>query len=337
MQKTYETERLIIRQWEKKDYKDLYEYASLDEVTKFLCWSTYKDEQAAIDRINFLLEEYQKESIENDFAIELKSENKVIGSIGFMHYSTKNEGSIELGFVLNPNYQGHGYMTEALVGAFKYIKKQNLAKRIVCTHDTLNVKSGNVMKRAGMTFEGTRRKAGSNNFHSRHDLDVYSILYEEIDLEDKPRNIKPNKVVIYTDGACSGNPGTGGWGAVLFHGETMKEISGYSDNTTNNQMELTAAIMALDKLKVPCDVELYSDSAYLVNAFNEGWINSWQLNGFRNANKKPVANIDLWQKLIEFNNTHKITWIKVKGHSDNIYNNRCDELATGEIAKHQNI
>ena len=332
MQKIYETERLIIRQWEKKDYKNLYEYASLDEVTKFLSWPTYKDVQAAIDRINFLLEEYQKESIENDFAIELKSENKVIGSIGFMHYSTKNEGSIELGFVLNPNYQGHGYMTEALVGAFKYIKKQNIAKRITALHDTLNEKSGNVMKRAGMKFEGVLRKAGSNNFHSRHDLSIYSILDEEIDLDDKPNN----NVIIYTDGACSGNPGVGGWGAVLFHGNNKKEISGFEENTTNNRMELTAAIMALDKLKVPCTVELYSDSAYLVNAFNEGWITSWQLNGFKNASKKPVANVELWEKLIEFNNIHKIKWIKVKGHADNEFNNRCDQLATGEISKHQN-
>ena len=149
-------------------------------------------------------------------------------------------------------------------------------------------------------------------------------------------NKKTNKVTIYTDGACSGNPGIGGWGAVLFHGNTKKEISGYEENTTNNRMELTAAIMALEKLKMPCEIDLYSDSAYLINAFNEGWIISWQMNGFKNANKKPVANVELWEKLIEFNNTHKITWIKVKGHADNVYNNRCDELATGEIAKHQN-
>lgn len=144
------------------------------------------------------------------------------------------------------------------------------------------------------------------------------------------------KVTIYTDGACSGNPGIGGWGAVLFYKDAMKEISGFAENTTNNQMELTAAIMALDKLKEPCEVDLYSDSAYLINAFNEGWITNWQLNGFRNASKKPVANVELWEKLITFNNTHKITWIKVKGHADNKYNNRCDELATGEIAKRQN-
>ena len=143
------------------------------------------------------------------------------------------------------------------------------------------------------------------------------------------------KITIYTDGACSGNPGAGGWGAILFYKDTKKEISGYNENTTNNQMELTAAIMALDKLKEPCEIDLYSDSAYLINAFNEDWITKWQLNGFRNANKKPVQNIEMWQKLIEFNNTHKINWIKVKGHADNEFNNRCDQLATGEIAKNQ--
>ncbi len=141
------------------------------------------------------------------------------------------------------------------------------------------------------------------------------------------------KITIYTDGACSGNPGAGGWGAILYYNNIKKEISGFEQNTTNNKMELTAAIMALNKLKEPCEVELYSDSAYLINAFNEGWLTSWQMNGFRNANKKPVQNIELWQKLIELNNTHKITWIKVKGHADNEYNNRCDQLATGEIAK----
>ena len=331
----YETESLIIRHWEEKDYKDLFEYASLDEVTKFLSFPTYKDIQTAVDRINCLLEEYSNEKIENDYAIELKRENKVIGSIGFMDYKQKNEGSLEIGYVLNSKYQGFGYMTEALIGAFKYIKRNSIAKRIIAKHDTLNERSGNVMKRAGMTFEGILRKAGTNNFHSRCDLATYSILYEEIDLEDTPKETKPQKVVIYTDGACSGNPGAGGWGAILFYKDTKKEISGYNENTTNNQMELTAAIMALDKLKEPCEIDLYSDSAYLINAFNEDWITKWQLNGFRNANKKPVQNIEMWQKLIEFNNTHKINWIKVKGHADNEFNNRCDQLATGEIAKNQ--
>ena len=142
-------------------------------------------------------------------------------------------------------------------------------------------------------------------------------------------------VTIYTDGACSGNPGVGGWGAILFYKDQMREISGFEENTTNNKMELTAAIKALERLKEPCEVELYSDSAYLVNAFLEGWLTKWQMNGFKSSNKKPVQNVDLWQKLIELNNTHKITWIKVKGHADNVYNNRCDALATGEIAKHK--
>ena len=143
------------------------------------------------------------------------------------------------------------------------------------------------------------------------------------------------KVKIYTDGACSGNPGVGGWGAILFYKDQMREMSGFEENTTNNKMELTAAIKALERLKEPCEVELYSDSAYLVNAFLEGWLTKWQMNGFESSNKKPVQNVDLWQKLIELNNIHKITWIKVKGHADNVYNNRCDALATGEIAKHK--
>ena len=143
------------------------------------------------------------------------------------------------------------------------------------------------------------------------------------------------KVKIYTDGACSGNPGKGGWGAILFYKDQMREMSCFEENTTNNKMELTAAIKALERLKEPCEVELYSDSAYLVNAFLEGWLTKWQMNGFKSSNKKPVQNVDLWQKLIELNNIHKITWVKVKGHADNVYNNRCDALATGEIAKHQ--
>ena len=143
------------------------------------------------------------------------------------------------------------------------------------------------------------------------------------------------KVTIYTDGACSGNPGIGGWGAILFYKDTKKEISGFQKDTTNNQMELTAAIKALDLLKVPCEIDLYSDSAYLINAFKEDWIAKWQINGFRTANKKPIQNLDLWKQLIDFNNMHKINWIKVKGHADNKYNNRCDALATGEIAKHR--
>ena len=143
------------------------------------------------------------------------------------------------------------------------------------------------------------------------------------------------RVIIYTDGACSGNPGDGGWGAVLKYGEVEKEISGFEKDTTNNKMELKAAIEALNILKEPCEVELYSDSAYLVNGFNQNWVRNWKFNGWRNSSKEEVKNIVLWKELDRLNNIHNIKWIKVKGHSDNEYNNRCDLLATGEIKKNR--
>ncbi|MDP4181591.1 MAG: ribonuclease HI [Bacillota bacterium] len=143
------------------------------------------------------------------------------------------------------------------------------------------------------------------------------------------------KVTIYTDGACSGNPGKGGWGAILMYGGREMEISGYEDITTNNKMELSAAIEALKRLKEPCEVELFSDSAYLINGFEKHWITSWKKNGWINSSKEEVKNMDLWKELDRLNKIHKITWIKVKGHSDNEYNNRCDKLATDEIKKHQ--
>lgn len=143
------------------------------------------------------------------------------------------------------------------------------------------------------------------------------------------------KVTIYTDGACSGNPGDGGWGAILKYGKHEKEISGFQENTTNNQMELKAAIEALKCLKEPCKVELYSDSAYLVNGFEKNWVENWKKNGWMTSGKEEVKNIELWKELDKFNSIHRITWIKVKGHSDNEFNNRCDKLATGEIKKHR--
>lgn len=140
------------------------------------------------------------------------------------------------------------------------------------------------------------------------------------------------KVVIYTDGACSGNPGPGGWGAVLMYGQFKKEISGGEKMTTNNRMELMAAISALNALKEPCKVDLFTDSAYLCRAFSENWVTNWQRNGWKTSGKKEVENRDLWELLIAHTNKHSISWHKVKGHSDNAYNNRCDELARGAIA-----
>lgn len=138
-------------------------------------------------------------------------------------------------------------------------------------------------------------------------------------------------VDIYTDGACSGNPGNGGWGAVLIYKETEKQISGAEKDTTNNKMELLACIKALEMLKFPCKVDLYSDSAYVVNSFLQGWIESWKANDWRTSDKKPVKNLELWKRLDELSNIHEITWHKVKGHADNKYNNICDRLAVNAI------
>ena len=139
------------------------------------------------------------------------------------------------------------------------------------------------------------------------------------------------EVTIYTDGACSGNPGPGGWGAILMYKDNKKEISGGKKDTTNNIMELTAVIEALKLLKYPCKVNLYSDSAYVVNAFLQKWIFGWQKNNWKTADKKDVKNKELWQELIKLTHIHNVTFFKVKGHADNEYNNRCDELARNAI------
>lgn len=142
-----------------------------------------------------------------------------------------------------------------------------------------------------------------------------------------------DEVTIYTDGACSGNPGPGGWGSILMMGENRKEISGGSANTTNNIMELTAVIEALKMLKRPCKVNVYSDSAYVVNAFNQKWIYGWMKKNWKTASGDPVKNKELWQELYSLTKVHDVTFNKVKGHADNKFNNRCDELAVAESQK----
>ena len=146
-----------------------------------------------------------------------------------------------------------------------------------------------------------------------------------------------DEVTIYTDGACSGNPGPGGWGAILMLGENRKEISGGSENTNNNIMELTAVIEALKILKRPCKVNIYSDSAYVVNAFLQKWIYGWMKKGWKTAGGDPVKNKELWQELYSLTKTHDVTFIKVKGHADNEFNNRCDEMAVAESKKFTRI
>ena len=141
------------------------------------------------------------------------------------------------------------------------------------------------------------------------------------------------KVEIWTDGACSYNPGPGGWASILYYKGIEKEISGGMLDTTNNVMELTAVIQGLKALKEPCEVTMYSDSTYVVNAILENWLDAWQKNGFKTANKKPVKNKELWEELSILLKKHNVNFVHVKGHADNVNNNRCDKLARAEIQK----
>ena len=140
-------------------------------------------------------------------------------------------------------------------------------------------------------------------------------------------------VTLYTDGACSGNPGPGGWGAILSYNGVEKELSGGEKSTTNNRMELTAVIAGLSALKEPCIVELYSDSKYVIDGLSKGWAVSWRKNGWKKADKKPALNPDLWETLLNLTERHQLHYHWVKGHADNPYNNRCDQLAVAESKK----
>ena len=141
------------------------------------------------------------------------------------------------------------------------------------------------------------------------------------------------QVTIYTDGACSGNPGPGGWGAILMYGAHKRELSGGEADTTNNRMELTAVIEGLKKLKEPCIVELYSDSKYVIDALSKGWAWGWKKKGWVKSDKKPALNPDLWDVLLALTQKHELHYHWVKGHADNAYNNRCDAMAVAEWQK----
>ena len=141
------------------------------------------------------------------------------------------------------------------------------------------------------------------------------------------------QVTLYTDGACSGNPGIGGYAGILIYGDIQKEYNGAEASTTNNRMEVLAVIVGLKRLKYPCKVEVYSDSAYTVNAFSEKWIYGWKKSGWKKADGKPVLNEDLWRELYDSTVVHEVTFHKVAGHADNALNNRCDELARAAISE----
>ena len=142
-------------------------------------------------------------------------------------------------------------------------------------------------------------------------------------------------VTIYTDGACSGNPGPGGWGAILEWNGTEKELSGGAVDTTNNRMELTGVIEALRALREPCAVELYTDSKYVFDAVDKRWVYGWRAKGWVKADKKPALNVDLWQQLLPLLERHEVHWHWVKGHAENEKNNRCDKLAVAESQRYK--
>lgn len=144
-------------------------------------------------------------------------------------------------------------------------------------------------------------------------------------------------VDIYTDGACSGNPGPGGWGAILMYGEHKKELSGGEAHTTNNRMELLAVISALELLKEPCKINLYSDSQYIINAMTKGWAEKWRSNGWMRNKKEAASNPDLWERLMALCEEHDVNFIWVKGHAQNKYNNRCDEMAVEQSQKYKSL
>lgn len=141
-------------------------------------------------------------------------------------------------------------------------------------------------------------------------------------------------VELFTDGACSGNPGPGGWGAILRYRGHERELSGGDAHTTNNRMELSAVIAGLEQLKEPCSVTLTSDSKYVCDAITKGWARGWKKNGWRKSDKSPALNADLWDKLLALLDTHEITVVWVKGHAGHPENERCDKLATAEAARH---
>lgn len=145
------------------------------------------------------------------------------------------------------------------------------------------------------------------------------------------------KITIYTDGACSCNPGIGGWAAVLIYNGVQKEISGYDKSTTNNRMELFAVIQALRCLNQSCECDVCTDSQYISDAFNKDWITTWQRNGWKTSSKGEVKNVDLWRALLYETNKHKVTFVKVKGHADVELNERCDALARGEVERYQKL
>lgn len=219
------------------------------------------------------------------------------------------------------------------IDAFEFLKNQNIFNHLsiilVASHTEKEIINSKIA--TSWIYELVRLRNLDykliSEIENPDEFYIFEIINTHMNLKIKEQF---DKVTIYTDGACSGNPGVGGWAAVMIGGGKIKEISGHEPDTTNNRMEIMAVIKALETLKKPCKVEVYSDSSYVVNAFELNWLNQWKSNKWKNSEKALVKNIDLWQKLDELTQIHEVHFNKVKGHADNEYNNRCDELAVME-------
>ena len=214
----------------------------------------------------------------------------------------------------------------------RYLERMIATAKVI----EVNEKEG-IARRQGHPGEKGRRprrdrRLAGNEVHGRNSFDHAGrgrcIARDQLLLRKRMK-----QVIIYTDGACSGNPGPGGWGAVLKYGAHERELSGGEASTTNNRMELTAVIEALRLLKEPCVVELYSDSRYVIDALEKRWVYGWKQRGWVKSDKKPALNVDLWEQLLSLIARHEMHYHWVKGHAENEYNNRCDEMAVNEWHK----
>ncbi len=333
-----ETARLILRPWKESDAEEAFaNWMNDPEVTKFLTWTPHGDISVTRELLQIWEKEYASPAVYH-WAIVLKEGNVLIGDICVVRVDAYQERG-ELGYCMGKAWWGKGIMTETLSEVLRYCFEEVGFYRIDGTHAAKNIGSSRVMEKCGLQYEGTRRRyIRLLSTGERVDIVQRGILREEYfanraTSEKKTREGEQKGVTLYTDGACSGNPGAGGWGCILLYGEHELPLSGGEKETTNNRMEIMAVIAGLERLKFPCAVTVYSDSAYTVNAFNEGWVYAWERSGWKKADNKPVQNDDLWKRLLSLTRKHQVTFCKVKGHADDALNNRCDALARAAIPK----
>lgn len=305
-----------------------------------------------------LATEFAKDAVWEDNQEVLRNQIKILGEQYFK--ITRCEGKVDVLVTDSPLINSWFYNKDTLLDeelkslAFKLFNKYNnvnvfinrtkpyIAEGRLQTEkesDLIGKKIKQDLTNAKVNFQ---EFDGDIEAYNKITENVLNIMQKENKIEQKIAQYDPYKksqenpqVVIYTDGACSGNPGPGGWGAVIKSGDEEKQISGYNPQTTNNRMEIMAVICALASLGAPSDVMLYTDSSYVANAVNQNWLYAWKKNNWKKSNKKDVQNVDLWMQLLPLLKKHKVKFNLVKGHAGNKYNEICDKLAVSEYTKHQ--